>query len=98
MVTLRPATRADLNWLASTFLVAMRTAITAARGGGWEQVREREQFFDQLRLEHTQIASEGDTAIGFLMLVPHGHVSSCTPCAWIPRRKGAAWAHRCWGR
>lgn len=71
MITTRPAATADLNWLAATFLTAMRDVITAARGG-WEQAREREQFFDQLSLRDTQILVSDGVDVGFVMLAPHG--------------------------
>jgi ribosomal protein S18 acetylase RimI-like enzyme len=67
----RDAVAADMDFLADTFLRAMRPYITAARGS-WDQVREDSQFRDQLRLGSTRIILDHRTSAGFFMTCEQG--------------------------
>jgi ribosomal protein S18 acetylase RimI-like enzyme len=58
----------DLIFLADVFLRAMRPYITAARGC-WDEARERVQFLDQLRVNHTKIIEQDGARAGFFMIV-----------------------------
>jgi hypothetical protein len=48
MIVVRTAASTDLPFLERTFIVALRDAITDARGC-WDEDRERRQFRDQLQ-------------------------------------------------
>jgi ribosomal protein S18 acetylase RimI-like enzyme len=67
----RDATAADIDFLADTFLRAMRPYITAARGS-CDQVREDRQFRDQLRLGATRIILVDRASAGFFMTCEQG--------------------------
>ena len=60
----RNATAADIDFLANTFLRAMRPYITAARGS-WDQVKEDRQFREQLHLSSTRIILDESKVLDF---------------------------------
>ena len=68
----RDATAADIDFLANTFLRAMRPYITAARGS-WDQVKEDRQFREQLHLSSTRIILDEGNSVGFYMTRDEGH-------------------------
>ncbi len=49
----------------------MRVHITATRGF-WDQPKERDQFYEQLHLEHTRIIERSSAPVGFFMITPRG--------------------------
>jgi ribosomal protein S18 acetylase RimI-like enzyme len=71
MLSTRPASESDVAFLTSVFLRAMRVHIRAARGS-WDEVKERSQFQEQLRLHETWIVERGGIDVGFFIAVPRG--------------------------
>jgi ribosomal protein S18 acetylase RimI-like enzyme len=66
MLTTRQAADVDIAFLADVFLRSMRVHITAARGY-WDEEKERQQFYEQLRLHDTRVIERDGTDVGFFM-------------------------------
>jgi ribosomal protein S18 acetylase RimI-like enzyme len=71
MMTTRPARDGDVSFLVDVFLRSMRAHIAAARGF-WDEIKERSQFLEQLRLDRTRIIERDGMGIGFLMTLERG--------------------------
>jgi ribosomal protein S18 acetylase RimI-like enzyme len=70
--TLNQASINDIPFLTEVFLLTMRPHVTAARGQ-WNEVREREQFLNQLLLPSTSIIRYDGAPVGFLTAIQHPH-------------------------
>jgi len=70
--TLNQASTNDIPFLTEVFLRAMCPHVTAARGE-WDEVREREQFLNQLSLHSTSIIRHDGASVGFLTAIQHRH-------------------------
>jgi ribosomal protein S18 acetylase RimI-like enzyme len=87
MLTTRPATDSELPFLEDIFLRAMRVHITATRGS-WDEAKERNQFHEQLQLEHTSVIEHGGVSVGFFMTFERGpYVELHTLCI-APEHQG----------
>jgi ribosomal protein S18 acetylase RimI-like enzyme len=70
-VKTRDASDADIDLLSDIFSRAMGPYIAAARGG-WDPVKEEDQFRRQLRLDSTRIIVENDAVVGYFMAYDQG--------------------------
>lgn len=87
MVTTRPATNSDLPFLEDVFLRAMRVHITATRGS-WDEAKERQQFHQQLQLEHTCVIEHGGVSVGFFMTLERGQYVELHTLCIAPEHQG----------
>jgi ribosomal protein S18 acetylase RimI-like enzyme len=102
-IAMRAASEADRDLLWRIFRDSMRESITAARGGNWDEQRERRQFFDQLKLVGTLLIfvrngglkpAGDDHCAGFMTLEAiEGWVNLNTICIDPPFQSGGLGAH-----
>ncbi len=87
-LTQHQATTDDIPFLTDVFLRAMQTHITATRGE-WNELRERDQFLDQLSLPSTLILRQDGESVGFLTAIQHPqHVELHTLCIALEHQNG----------
>src|SRR5689334_22745860 len=66
IVPLRDVESIDTPLLTDMFVDSMREHITAARGGVWDERRERAQFREQLDLPSTRVIQDNGIDVGFV--------------------------------
>jgi ribosomal protein S18 acetylase RimI-like enzyme len=71
-ISQRKASKEDVGFVTDVFLRAMHIPIAAARGF-WDEAKERTQFVDQLDISQTEIIRQGDSDVGFMLVLDRGH-------------------------